>query len=336
MKNPLCRPRQISLIVAASLSASGFARGENSQDQNLPEQILETMLRVPGTTPDHRPVHAKGLFCEGTFTPSADAARLSAAGHLQAAVPVTVRLSDGATDPMVRDNVPEAGPRGLAIRFRLPDGAVTDIVAMSHNGFVVSNGEEFLALQKAVVATDPSKPHPWPVEEFLGAHPAALKFVKENGVVPESFATEAFFSNDAFVFVNKAGQKQPGRYQFVPVAGVRHLDPEQAKGRPANYLHDEIKTRLTSAPVEFRLVAQLPNPGDSTADPSVVWPDDRRKIDLGTIRLTSARADENVPEKDVAFDPAKLVPGIELSDDGLPALRSKVYALSVKHRRGEH
>lgn len=326
--------RRIISIAVVFFSISLRAQAASSDDQALAEQILQTMLHVPGTTQDHRPVHAKGIFCEGTFTPSPAAAGLSTAGHFQKEVPVTVRFSDGATDPMVRDNVPEAGPRGLAIRFNLPGGAMTDIVAMSHNGFVVSNGEEFLTLQKAVVATDPTKPHPWPVEEFLGAHPAAMKFVKENAVVPDSFATEAFFSNDSFVFVNKEGKKQAGRYQFIPVTGVKHLEAEEAKGRGENYLHDEIKTRLSGAPVEFRLVVQLPNAGDSTADPSVVWPDDRKKIEVGTIRLTSARPDENMPDKDVAFDPAKLVPGIGLSDDGLPALRSKVYALSVKHRRG--
>ena len=114
-------------------------------------------------------------------------------------MPVTVRFSDGAPDPHVPDFSPEAGPRGLAIRFMLPGGGKTDIVAMSHNGFVVATPPEFLALQKAVVATDPSKPHPWPVEEFLGSHPLALKFVQENGAVPASFGTEPFFSNDSFV-----------------------------------------------------------------------------------------------------------------------------------------
>jgi len=58
-------------------------------------------------------------------------------------------------------------------RFHLPGDGKADIVAMSHNGFVVGTAEEFLALQKAVVATDPGKPHPWPIEEFLGTLPRA-------------------------------------------------------------------------------------------------------------------------------------------------------------------
>jgi len=31
---------------------------------------------------------------------------------------------------------------------------------------------------KAAAATDPSRPHPWPIEAFLAAHPRALKFVQ--------------------------------------------------------------------------------------------------------------------------------------------------------------
>ena len=71
-----------------------------------------------------------------------------------------------------------------------PEAGRTDIVALSHNGFVVGTGEDFLALQKAAVATDPSKPHPWPIEAFLGAHPLALKFVQESQVIPASYGTQ--------------------------------------------------------------------------------------------------------------------------------------------------
>src|ERR1700720_3757266 len=138
---------------------------------NLAQQIFDAMVQRPGVRPGHRPVHAKGIVCKGTFTPSKTAASLSKAAHFQDTVPVTVRFSAGSPDPSMPDNSPDAGPRGFAIRFELPGGATSDIVALSHNGFIVGTGEEFLALQKAVVATDPSKPHPWPIEEFVGARP---------------------------------------------------------------------------------------------------------------------------------------------------------------------
>jgi catalase len=303
-------------------------------DKNLAQQIFDTMIQVHGTKPGYRPVHAKGIVCQGTFAPSKEAATLSKAAHFQrASVPVTVRFSDGAPDPSMPDNSPDGGPRGMAVRFHLPGDGKTDIVALSHNGFVVGTGEEFLALQQAVVATDPSQPHPWPIEVFVTTHPLALKFVQDNKVIPASFATESFFSNDAFVFVNKDGVKQPGRYQILPVAGPQHLSEAEAKSRSPNFLGQELKTRLATGPIKFRLVVQLPNPGDPTNDPSLVWPDDRRTIAVGTISITSIVADSAGAEKELVFDPTHLTDGIELSDDPLPALRARVYSLSAAHRQ---
>ena len=327
--------------IGAVLAAGVMLAGANGQevgvkppaDKDLAQQIFDTMLQVPGNKPGYRPVHAKGIVCQGTFAPSGDAATLSKATHFQgASVPVTVRFSEGAPDPSIPDNSPGAGPRGMAIRFKLPDGGETDIVSMSHNGFVVGTGEKFLALQKAIVATDPSKPHPWPIEVFVTTHPLALKFVQENKVIPASFATESFFSNDAFIFVNKDGVKQAGRYKILPVAGQHDLSDAEAKTKAANFLVQEFKTRLATEPIKFRLVVQLPNSGDPTKDPSLVWPDDRKTIDVGTISITSVVADSDAAEKALAYDPTKLTDGIELSDDPLPALRSNVYALSVRHR----
>ena len=321
-----------SILLAAGALWTGAASG--AEEKSLAQQIFETMLQVHGTTAGFRLVHAKGVVCQGTFTASNDAARLSKAAHFQgASVPVTVRFSDGPPDPAIPDNSPDAGPRGMAIRFGLPGGGETDIVSMSHNGFVVGTGEDFLALQQAIVATDPSKPHPWPIEAFLGAHPLALKFVQEIGVTPASFGTQAFFSNDAFVFVNKDGVKQAGRYKFLPVAGQQHLSAAEAKAKSPNFLVEELKTRLTSGPVKFRMIVQLPNPGDPTNDPSLVWPDDRKTIEVGTISITSVVADSDAAQRALVFFPTSLTDGIELSDDPLPVLRSSVYALSFAHRQ---
>jgi catalase len=321
-----------ALVLTVCLAQAGWA-AEPAKD--LSQEIAEVMFQVAGNHPGYRVVHAKGIVCQGTFAASTSARIVSRAAHfLDATVPVTVRFSDGAADPTIPDSSPNAAPRGMAIRFALPGGHATDIVAMSNNGFVVSNGEDFLALQKAIAATDPAKPHPWPIEAFLGSHPAALKFVQPKPT-PVSFATESFFSNNAFVFVNNKGLKQAGRYQILPVAGARHLDDAAAKAKPANFLFEEIKTRLAEGPAKFRLVLQLASPGDRTDDSTVVWPEDRKTVELGTITLKAVDSDSGVTEKALAFDPTRLTDGIELSDDPLPALRSRVYALAVAHRRAQ-
>jgi catalase len=323
------------LLAGSTFGARGQEVGTNSlTEKELVHEIFNTMVQVHGVKTGNRVVHAKGIVCQGTFTPSKDAVTLSRAGHFQGvSVPVTVRLSDGNPDPIIPDNSPNAGPRGMSLRFKLPKGDETDIIALSVNGFAVSTGEEFLALQKAVVATDPTKPHPWPIDGFLGTHPNALRFVKGTQVVPASFATETFFPQDAFIFVNKAGVRQAGRYQIIPSAGQHNLSDEEAKTKSEGFLFDDLKTRLAAGPVEYHLVVQLPNAGDPTKDPSIVWPEDRKTIDMGTISITSEVPNSSAAEKSLAFDPTDLTDGIELSDDPFPSLRSRVYALAVAYRQ---
>ena len=311
--------------------AQGGLQGAPPLSGDLAQQIIDIMSQSPGVQPGHRPLHAKGIVCQGTFSPSTDAASISRSAHFSAETPVTVRFSDGGTDPMIPDSSPDAAPRGMAIRFM--GERQTDIVANSHNGFPVGTSEDFLGLVKAIAATVPSKPHPWPIEVFLGGHPAALKFVQDPKPTPVSFATESFYGNNAFFFVNKQGNKQAGRYQIIPVAGSQHLDDAGAKAKSPDFLRDELKSRIAEGPVKFRLLLQLAEPGDRTNDASVVWPDDRKTLELGVISITSVVPDNAAAESNLAFDPTRLVDGIQLSDDPLPALRSRVYALSVARRR---
>ena len=305
-----------------------------AQEKSLPEQIADVMVQINGGYhPGFRFAHAKGLVLTGSFTPAPSARSVSRAAHLNGGkVPVTVRFSDGTGMPEVSDANPAASPRGMAIRFTLSNGGFTDIVSNSHNGFFVGTGADFLAFLKAVAATPPSSPHPSPIEQFLGAHPRALKVVKESQALPRSFATLAFFGNNAFVFVDSAGVKRAGRYQIIPVAGVAHLDSAAAAKAGPNYLFDDLRRRIARAPIAYRLFVQLANPGDPTNDGSIVWPDDRKRIGLGTITLTAIAPDNAALQRSLTFNPIYLTDGIQLSDDPLPQLRSAVYALSVQHR----
>src|SRR5208282_3392899 len=123
----------VAALLATSVLCAGAASG--ADDKSLAQQIFDTMQQA-GAKPGYRAAHAKGIVCEGTFTPSKGAASLSKAAHFNGAtIPVTVRFSNGSADPSVPDNSPDAGPQGMAIRFVLPDGGKTEIVALAHNGF---------------------------------------------------------------------------------------------------------------------------------------------------------------------------------------------------------
>jgi catalase len=309
------------------------ARLQAQSSPDLSQQIAAVMSQGPSGKAHQRFAHAKGIVCEGTFQASPGAAAISRATHLSGGiVPVILRFSDGAPDITVSDSSPDAAPRGMAIRFG--SGRGTDIMAISHNGFIVGTGEEFLELQKAIAATDSSKPHPLPIEVFLGSHPKALKFVQDPKPVPVSFVTESFYANNAFIFVNANGEKRAGRYQIIPLNGAQYLDDAAARAKPPNFLSEELGPRLMESPAKFRLLLQLGEPGDQTIDSSVVWPDDRRKVELGIITITSVVPDSTAAERKLAFDPTRLTDGIALSDDPLPALRSRVYVYSVAGRQG--
>jgi catalase len=317
---------------AVGLSALPVALA--GQQKSLPEQIADVMIQVSGGVhTGFRFAHAKGIVTTGTFTPAAGAASISRAAHLHGGpVPVTVRFSDGTGVPQINDNNPNASPRGMAIRFALPGGGITDIVANSHNGFFVGTGEDFLALVKAIAATTPTSPHPSPIEAFLGSHPRALKVVNDSKRLPASFATLAFYGNNAFVFIDSAGTKRAGRYQIIPLAGVSHLTAVAAAKASPNYLFDDLPGRLARGPVKYRLFVQLANPGDPTNDGSIVWPADRKRVELGTISVTAIAPNNQELQRSLRLNPIYVTDGIQLSDDPLVPLRSAVYALSVQHR----
>ena len=302
---------------------------------SLPQQIADVVVQLNGGVhKGFRFMHAKGIVVSGSFTPTAQARTLSRAAHFSgSSVPVTVRFSNAPGVPTNLDNNPGSGPRGIAIRFALPGGAFTDIVSISHNGFVVGTGEDFLAFLKAAAASGPDAERPTPIETFLGSHPRAAKFLGEIQARPKSYATLAYFGNNAFVFVDSSGKRQPVRYQIMPVAGEATLDSASAAKAGADYLAEDMGRRLAKGPVEFRLYAQLPNAGDPTNDGSIVWPDDRKRVQLGTIRLTRVEPNQEELQRSLTFNPTFLTSGIELSDDPLVPLRSAVYALSVAHRR---
>jgi len=328
-------PRVGSPCLALIAVLAAAPRPLPAQQKSLPQRIADVIVQLNGGIhTGFRLMHAKGIVLTGTFAPVPAARSITTAAHLAGApVPVTVRFSDGTGLPAIPDTDTRGSPRGMAIRFTLPGGAFTDIVAISHNGFVVGTGEEFLEFLTAVAQTTPESPHPNPVERFLGGHPRALKFLQDVQPLPASFATLAYFGNNAFLFVDSAGTKRAGRYQILPDAGIKVLDSLAASRAGPEYLFEDLRKRVGRGPVRFRLVAQMAGPGDQTSDGSIVWPESRKVVELGTLSLTAVAPDNEKLQRDLMYNPIFLTSGIQLSDDPMIALRSAVYALSVAHRR---
>jgi catalase len=316
-----------SLVCVSLLLGCAAAIADNAP---LPTQIVDLANKVDGVHPGYRAFHAKGLVVEGTFKASARAAQLSSATLFNGkSIPVTARFSDGSGMPMVPDGSP-AMPRGIAIKYHLPGGTDTDMVTNSFKFFPVGTGEDFRDLLQAITESPPTAPHPNKVEQFFGSHPNAPKAIGSLPI-PDSFADEEYHGIDAFIFVNKNGQRQAVRYVIAPEKVV-HITPEEAAKQPPNYLFDDLGKRIAQKPLVFHVKVQLAEPGDQTKDASQPWPDDRKLVDLGVLTLTKVVPDSAEAEKKLLFLPTRLIAGIELSDDPLPSVRSAAYGVSFGRR----
>ncbi|CAI3799637.1 catalase family peroxidase [Rheinheimera sp. MM224] len=320
-------------LITGTLSLIAFSCMQvQAQDNgNVAVKLVDTLTELAqGPHKGFRSNHAKGAIVTGHFTPSADAKNYSTAAHFSQTVPVTVRFSNATGVPNLPDADPHARPNGMAIRFTLPDQSSTDIVSISYNGFPVATPEEFLELLTAIKtnATDTNKPTK--LEQFLQSHPAALTFVKTPKPMPASFANQSFFGVNSFIFENDKGAQQHFRYRIVPKAGANFLTDEAAKKMAPDFLMEEIKQRVVKTPVEFSLQAQLPNDGDPLLDGSKTWPDDRRLIELGTIKLDALPADTAAWDKQM-FNPLLLTKGITATAD--PVLQTRPVAYSVSFGR---
>ena len=80
----------------------------------MPSTLVTDLIDVldqhaGGTHPGFRPVHARGVMCSGTFTPSPEAGKLTRAAHaVRPSTPVTVWFALTSGVPTAADNDPEA------------------------------------------------------------------------------------------------------------------------------------------------------------------------------------------------------------------------------------
>lgn len=300
------------------------------------EEIVDTLNAVNGVHPGYRAVHAKGTFCTGTFTASPEAAKLSAAAHLQGdPVETTIRFSNASGNPKGSDANPIAG-RGMAVKFHLPDGEATDIVSVPLVVFMVRNPEDFLELTRSRIP-DPEtgQPDPEKMGEFLGKHPETGVALQKG--LPKLAPTTSFVTSDyrglhAFCLVDAEGGKHWGRYTWDPEAGIEYLSDEQRDSASRDYLQEEIRERLGTGTARFKLLFTLANEDDPLDDPTEEWEGDREVVELGTLEITEVVEDPETPEEPLVFDPMRLTDGIEPSNDKILAARPPAYSVSIERR----
>ena len=148
---------------------------------------------------------------------------------------------------------------------------------------------------------------------------------------PESYATVLYNSIHAFRWTADDGTERWVRYRFEPEAGEQTVSEDEAHARGRDYLQEEIVARGTTG---FRMVVVIGTEDDDVNDPTVAWPEDRERVEVGRLELTGPDTEREQGDDILVFDPTRLTDGIELSDDQILRFRPRAYAASVTRRSG--
>ncbi|BBL64571.1 hypothetical protein MmazTMA_15480 [Methanosarcina mazei] len=244
---------------------------------------------------------------------------------------MTVRFSDFAGIPTISDTDALANPRGMALKFHLPDGSETDLVIHSFNGFPAATTDEFRELLIALGYSGPEVAAPTPADTYLATHPIAKSFLESQQTPPVSYATLTYFGVNSFKFINAQDKVTFGRYRIEPEEGNQFLSAEEIEKAAPDYLADEIRQRVAHAPIKFNFRVQIAEQGDKIEDPSMAWPDTRKLVDVGLIEITRVVPNSDAAERALLFLPAKLPEGIEPADPMIE-FRNAAYIISYKRR----
>lgn len=290
----------------------------------VPSAFVDQFEATFGKFERYRRSGAKGNCAMGEFVGTADARALSTASVFSGkAVPVVVRFSVGGANPKAPDNA--WTQRDLALQFDLPSGGKRQMGNISAPGFGASSPQQFIALiasrqpDPAAKTADPAK-----VKAFNEANPEILLLGKHlaSQPVPASFGSVNYWGVHGYGFVNVRGNKQFGKWIFEPAGGLQVLSDDEAKAKGASFLFDDLRQRVKDGKVALNFNLELAQAGDKIDSATALSPEGRKKVTLGTLKVTSVSEDAAGPCLNITFNPLVMPKGVEASADPMLAARA--------------
>ncbi|MHC2537987.1 catalase family peroxidase [Bradyrhizobium diazoefficiens] len=306
---------------------------ESPNDAATPASIVEALKAVAGNPPKVRASFAKGWCVRGTYTPSDRAEEITRSRSFTRPSRVLARFSVGGGNPNVADT------NNLVLRgfsFRLGDeDHRSDILVESAPVHFARTLDQMLAFLEARIPGPDGKPDMAKVRAFSTANPETLNQANYVAArpLPGSFAGTTYWGVHAFPATNEQGETRFIKFKVVPARGEITLSEDEARTKPADFLHDDLGARIAAGNVRFNVMALLDRPGDPTMDVTTRWPDEdlRDEVRLGTIVITGFEPDQAC---DVTiFNSANLAEGIGHPPDEIFAARRAAYMISLAKRR---
>lgn len=329
---PIMAPALLAVaIVIGAPNMFGAAMAE----EVTAEDTINALNGVFGRHAKQRSSHAKGFCSAGAFTPSKEGSSFTNTSLFAGAkVPVTARFSTGGGNPKASDT--KRAVRGIGLRFHLPNDEELDLVMTNAPAFFASTPAQFVEYLKVRTKdAKTGKKDKAKIKAWNAANPNVMTHINYMSKTPPpaSYATAPYFSAHAFLFENSQKAENAARWSVEPVGGILGLTKDQEETFPKNFLKQEMAKRLSQGPALWDIFLQIGEEGDSLVDPTSLWPETRKKINVGRLELNRMIEKEAADDcTGFVFDPNNLPSGISATDDPILAIRSAAYSVSLSRR----
>ena len=316
----------------------------------LQDNVLHETLNdfVTDTVPE-RAVHGKGWGAFGRFTCEHSMGEYTMLPFLQRegqSVDTVSRFSLAISNRGTPDTARNV--RGFSTKFYTSDG-VFDLLCNHLPVFAVRDAIRFPEVIRALSPSPMSGLiEPGRFWDFVAQAPESLHFVtwlySDVGTLKSLRHLRAYGVN-TYVWKNTEGERRYVKYHWVPGAGTEFITAQAAErlaGEDPDIAGRDLWEAVAGgAGPEYELRVQLMDPADARdlpydpLDCTKVWDETRYPL-LPVGRLKLLRNPENYREQveKLAFSPANLLPGAELSDDKMLQGRANVYWSAQRHRLG--
>lgn len=314
-------------------------RGPSLQQDHI---FFDKLMHFDRERIPERVVHARGSGAHGIFEATADLSKYTTAAFLQKGTitPLFTRFSTvagfkGSTD-LARD------VRGFSVKFYTTEGNY-DLVGNNIPVFFIQDAMNFPDLIHAV-KPEPNNEMPQAASahdtfwDFISLMPEAAHmtmWVMSDRAIPRSLRMMEGFGVHTFKFVNNKGKATFVKFHWKPRLGVHSVawnEAQKISGFNSDFHRKDLWEAIENGDFpQWDLGVQLIPEEDEMKysfdilDPTKIIPEELVPVQIiGTMTLNRNPENFFAETEQVAFDPGRLVPGIDVSDD--PLLQGRVFS----------
>lgn len=314
-------------------------RGPSLQQDHI---YFDKLMHFDRERIPERVVHARGSAAHGIFEATADVSEYTTAAFLKKGTitPVFTRFSTVAgfkgSNDLARD------VRGFSVKFYTEEGNY-DLVGNNIPVFFIQDAMNFPDLVHAV-KPEPNNEMPQAASahdtfwDFISLMPEAAHmtmWVMSDRAIPRSLRMMEGFGVHTFKFINDKGKATFVKFHWKPKLGVHSVawnEAQKISGFDADFHRRDLWEAIEDGDFpQWDLGVQLIPEEDEMKfsfdilDPTKIIPEELVPVQIiGTMTLNRNPENFFAETEQSAFDPGRLVPGIDFSDD--PLLQGRIFS----------